>query len=389
MGLLDSGIGEGLNQATGTIAKTALNLAELQQQGRHMRALEANDVQRLQLEGQRVNMEVAQHEKQGKMIDMEIARKQKEDALIPIEESLTRLGFASPEEHKLFIEKLNPLEVENVGGVNYISRKSGVDNFQKLAQDPEFNVSLGTIRMTNSDKGISQIDAQLSNPESKLKPEQIVELQKQRVALVDQRTALANQVKMEQRKIKAKNLVPMGKGGLYNTDTEEIIQGDNATEKWSDPYEGKIGGKKVMLKRNLTTNEVKPVAQDVSTTVKIDTSEKSARSKKNDGIKELKEFLKENQDNMTPEDITKTKALISAVQNDTLNPDNIVYLDTPVGETGMTHSAKGRAIQAKQGKQTPQTNIEQERKWAKDAISQGADKATVAKNFKARTGQNL
>ena len=43
-------------------------------------------------------------------------------------------------------------------------------------------------------------------------------------------------------------------------------------EKWSEPYESVIGGKKVMLKRNLATNEVKPVVQDVSTTVRINQS---------------------------------------------------------------------------------------------------------------------
>jgi disulfide oxidoreductase YuzD len=34
-------------------------------------------------------------------------------------------------------------------------------------------------------------------------------------------------------------------------------------------------------------------------------------------------------------------------------------------------------------------NIDQERAWALDAISKGANKQEVAKNFKARTGQNL
>ncbi|MFA5340415.1 MAG: hypothetical protein WC332_01435 [Clostridia bacterium] len=353
MGFLDSGIGEGLNQATGTISKTALNLAELQQQGRHMRALEDESKQRVALEGQRLNMQIDQNDRENKILDMKIQQQEKENQLIPIEESLTRLGFSSPEEHKHFIEKLNPLEVENIGGVNYISRKSGVDNFQKLAQDPEFNVSLGTIRMGNIDKGMKQIDAQLNNPESKLKPEQIVELQKQRVALVDQRTALANQVKMEQRKLKGSSLVQMGKGGLYDPINEEVIGGQDA-EEWSAPYKGSVGGKQVMLQKNKSTGQVKAVAQDVSTTTKEGGGEKDARSKKNEGIKELKEFLKQNETNMTPEGIKQTRALISRVQNGTVDPDTIIYPDVAVGESGMTHSAKGKAIQAQQNKSNTQ-----------------------------------
>lgn len=67
-------------------------------------------------------------------------------------------------------------------------------------------------------------------------------------------------------------------------------------------------------------------------------------TKRKQGIKELTDFLKTHKDNMNPEDINKTKALISRVQNGELDPDAIIYPDTPVGESGLTHSAKGQAL---------------------------------------------
>jgi hypothetical protein len=40
-------------------------------------------------------------------------------------------------------------------------------------------------------------------------------------------------------------------------------------DQWSEPYEDKIGGKKIMVQKNLSTGQVKPVAQDVSTTIRV------------------------------------------------------------------------------------------------------------------------
>ncbi len=58
---------------------------------------------------------------------------------------------------------------------------------------------------------------------------------------------------------------------LKKVDYEEKTKKQNE-DKWSDPYETNIGGKKVLVRRNLNTNKVESVAQDVSTTVKIDNS---------------------------------------------------------------------------------------------------------------------
>ena len=40
-------------------------------------------------------------------------------------------------------------------------------------------------------------------------------------------------------------------------------------EKWSDPYLGSVGGKKVLLRKSLTTNKVEQVTADSSTTIKL------------------------------------------------------------------------------------------------------------------------
>lgn len=50
------GAWEGLAQATGRLPGLALNIAQLQQQGQHMRALEADSQQRLALEGRRMGL---------------------------------------------------------------------------------------------------------------------------------------------------------------------------------------------------------------------------------------------------------------------------------------------------------------------------------------------
>lgn len=43
-------------------------------------------------------------------------------------------------------------------------------------------------------------------------------------------------------------------------------------ETWSEPYEEKINGKPVLLRKNLKTNKVEKIAEDVSTTVRINQS---------------------------------------------------------------------------------------------------------------------
>jgi hypothetical protein len=58
-------------------------------------------------------------------------------------------------------------------------------------------------------------------------------------------------------------------------------------EKWTDPYEAVIGGKKMLLRKNLATNKTERVGEDKSTTVIID---KDKPPSKKDSITLRKEF---------------------------------------------------------------------------------------------------
>lgn len=218
MGLLDSGIGEGLNQASGTILQTGMNLMKFKQD-------KLMQEQKLQIEQDHVS-------RANKLLDMQIAEKQKLEELVPIEETLSKFGFKSPEEHQLFISKV-PLDIEQIGGVNYIPRGKGIVALQKHSSDPEFNIQLGEIRTSNFNKTITEIDNQLGSPDSKLKPEQVQQLQKQRAALVTQRTQTANAMKIEQLKLKNARLINVPQG----TDVIDPLNPEKPV--YSNPKEAK------------------------------------------------------------------------------------------------------------------------------------------------------
>jgi hypothetical protein len=218
MGLLDSGIGEGLNQASGTILQTGMNLMKFKQD-------KLMQEQKLQIEQDHVS-------RANKLLDMQIAEKQKSEELVPIEETLSKFGFKSPEEHQLFISKV-PLDIEQIGGVNYIPRGKGIAALQKHSSDPEFNIQLGEIRTSNFNKTITEIDNQLGSPDSKLKPEQVQQLQEQRAALVTQRTQTANAMKIEQLKLKNARLINVPQG----TDVIDPLNPEKPV--YSNPKEAK------------------------------------------------------------------------------------------------------------------------------------------------------
>ena len=209
MGFFDSGISEGLNQTTGNMVNMGMQLYQHKAQ------------QAIQQERLRVEQETAT--RRNKLLDMQIAQQQKETELIPIETQLTKLGFTSPEEHQLFMSKI-PLDIEEVAGTKYVQRKKGVEHFTKLAADPEFNIDLGNIRTKNIDKAL----AQLSNPETtaKLKPEELQKVEEQKAALIEQKTMLANQMKIEQLKIKGGRLINVPQG----TKTIDPITGETIAD---------------------------------------------------------------------------------------------------------------------------------------------------------------
>ena len=209
MGFLNSGIAEGLNQTTGNMVNMGMQLYQHKAQ------------QAIQQERLRVEQETAT--RRNKLLDMQIAQHQKETELIPIETQLTKLGFTSPEEHQLFMSKI-PLDIEEVAGTKYVQRKKGVEHFTKLAADPEFNIDLGNIRTKNIDKAL----AQLSNPETtaKLKPEELQKVEEQKAALIEQKTMLANQMKIEQLKIKGGRLINVPQG----TKTIDPVTGETVAD---------------------------------------------------------------------------------------------------------------------------------------------------------------
>lgn len=209
MGFLNSGIAEGLNQTTGNMVNMGMQLYQHKAQ------------QAIQQERLRVEQETAT--RRNKLLDMQIAQHQKETELIPIETQLTKLGFTSPEEHQLFMSKI-PLDIEEVAGTKYVQRKKGVEHFTKLAADPEFNIDLGNIRTKNIDKEL----AQLSNPETtaKLKPEELQKVEQQKTALIEQKTMLANQMKIEQLKIKGGRLINVPQG----TKTIDPVTGETVAD---------------------------------------------------------------------------------------------------------------------------------------------------------------
>jgi hypothetical protein len=236
MGFLNSGIAEGLNQTTGNMVNMGMQLYQHKAQ------------QAIQQERLRVEQETAT--RRNKLLDMQIAQHQKETELIPIETQLTKLGFTSPEEHQLFMSKI-PLDIEEVAGTKYVQRKKGVEHFTKLAADPEFNIDLGNIRTKNIDKEL----AQLSNPETtaKLKPEELQKVEQQKTALIEQKTMLANQMKIEQLKIKGGRLINVPQG----TKTIDPVTGetvaDNPKEESNVAFSGgssfdKRTGKPIYIK---------------------------------------------------------------------------------------------------------------------------------------------
>lgn len=197
------GFARGFNQFSQNALQTSVNLANFREQARQ-RALQQEHL-----------------EKQNKLVEMQMKSIERDNELIPVQDSLTKLGFSSPEEHQLFLQKINPMDVEYIEGTHYITRKAGKDYFAKLANDPDFNLSIGQVRFANANKAIAEIDAQLQNANNKLKPEQIDALTKQRESLINQKTALANQMRQERGKLLTQNIKIVGGMAIDPTSVDE------------------------------------------------------------------------------------------------------------------------------------------------------------------------
>jgi hypothetical protein len=215
------GFWTGLNQTTGQALSTGMKLMEYAGEQRHRAAVEANQAAQLQIQKDQAEM-------QDRLFKVQVEQAEKNTALVPIDETLSRIGFTTPEEHKLFKEK-TLLHVENIGGVDYIQRGKGTELFQTFSQDPVFNIELGTIKTNNLNKGIDAIKSQFADPEisGKMKPEQRQSLEAQYNALIDERTKIANAMKNEQGKLRARNKELMVR--MQDPDTGEWFEVNSAT----------------------------------------------------------------------------------------------------------------------------------------------------------------
>lgn len=210
-----NGAWEGLAQATGRLPGLALNIAQLQQQGQHMRALEADSARRLALAEETQKIQALDSQSQRDLRDIQIRESkikadqmQKASELIPFRETLAQMKINRPEEVALFEELTGPyLEKGEASGAPVIQRQHFQTIMSKVPQDPEFGVRFGKTRADAINKEISAIQGQLSNPETagKIKPEQAQQLQAQLDELVRQRTIADNKVKYYQDQVRAKN----------------------------------------------------------------------------------------------------------------------------------------------------------------------------------------
>ena len=137
---------------------------------------------------------------------------------------------------------------------------------------------------------------------------------------------------------------PPHRGGLLQPVTGKAVQ-EQELEKQKAKYTQDIEKAKEIEKiKTSSKKEIEAIKQANREKNKKTDGKTISTTKRKQGIKELTDFLKTHKDNMNPEEVNKTKALISRVQNGELDPDAIIYPDTPVGESGLTHSAKGQAL---------------------------------------------
>ena len=194
-----------LAESTGRLPGLALNLAQLQQQGQHMRALEADFQKRLALEGQRVDIERINAGRQKDLYDVQkreanikLKTAERDTELIPVSETLASVGVKRPAEQQFFMNYAGPyIQKGPASGLPSIQRNHAQEIYGKLLKDVDANIKLDSIRAQEAQKEIAAIDAQMTNPETsgKLKPDQVAQLQKQRADLVTERTIADNSVR--------------------------------------------------------------------------------------------------------------------------------------------------------------------------------------------------
>lgn len=198
MGFFDSGIAEGLNQTTGQMLHTGMQIYQ-------HKAQQAIQQERLRIDQEQLNIAKNTAEQSTRLHKIQADALERENELIDVDDSLDKLGFRYQEEKEFFYKKALPY-IDNIGGARYLSRGNGKKVIGEVSKSPEDNLELGDIRIRNINKDIEGIQTQLSNPDGKIKPEQAQELITKKETLITERTQIARAIKKEQDKV------------LYNTD---------------------------------------------------------------------------------------------------------------------------------------------------------------------------
>ncbi len=192
------GIGEGINRGVQT-AGAISGLLQAKQKAEREEALAP-----YQQEYMASHTKYYQSEAEKNRIAAEQAKREAE--LVPVDEKLAQMGFRFPEERQHFKQKALGY-IENIGGVDYLQRGTAQKIWEKYASDPASNLELGMLRTSGLNKQIEELQGKIGNPEAlgKLKPEAQQQLQAQHDALVGERTRVANNMVMENRKLRAAN----------------------------------------------------------------------------------------------------------------------------------------------------------------------------------------
>lgn len=313
--MADVGMWQGLEKATGVMANTGMDLLRMKQQENQQAIQNEYAKARLQMEQERADRE-------RKAAELQRKKMEDDEKLIDVDENLSAYGLSSPKEIE-YMKRRAIVDIEKIGGRDYIKKSRGRETFQKDIRDPQVQYDIGNMKIENIDEQVQQIDAQLKNPEAKLKPEQVKQMSEQRMMLMKARTNIANGIKSAEAQLKIK---------------EEL------------PY-GSAGGGVVYDKRTGQTTYAPPQKSPPSRATEFDRDYKA-----------YLESAKQNYPNMRP------------MNREEFRDDRI------------KRGTKARVAVKEPQPEATGVNVEQERAWAQEAIKAGKNKADVIKNFELRTG---
>lgn len=313
---MDNGFWGGAERASGTILNTVSNLKALQQQGKHQRALEANDMQRLEM--QKAHYDSINQEREMEMRQKEVALAQAQEDMKPVDADLflSSKGFTAGQIKYVKDVASKGGLIEQDGQYSYVPKKAGAEFLGKFVADPEHNVNLGRIGMQEIDAQRAQIAQALADP--KLKPEDAQKLKAQDAELANKRTDLFHRTKLSQQEFDAKSKPVEEKKNISHVDLGDRV----------DIYQN---GELIGTKRKGMT----PAQANKS-------SEGGKGGSKNpiqDEIKKLKDFRKTHEANLGEEGLMKVDALISGVMNGKIKPGTIEYPDV-VDNGRLVHKKK-------------------------------------------------